>query len=193
MKPDALQPREGAFSFSTADKMVDYAVDNNLKVRGHTLVWHNQTPAWFFRDEAGDLIHEKPKEAIAEADRELVKRRLEEHIEQVMTHYAGKVYAWDVVNEAVSDDYTTTHRPDSPWYIILGEDFMRIAFTKAHEVDPEAKLFYNDYNPEMYYKRGRTIDMLKFLLDEGVPIHGIGIQGHWSANGLNVRDRKSVV
>ncbi len=188
MKPDALQPREGAFSFSTADKMVDYAVDNNLKVRGHTLVWHNQTPAWFFRDEAGDLIHEKPKEAITEADRELVKRRLEEHIEQVMTHYAGKVYAWDVVNEAVSDDYTTTHRPDSPWYIILGEDFMRIAFTKAHEVDPEAKLFYNDYNPEMYYKRGRTIDMLKSLLDEGVPIHGIGIQGHWSANGLNVSE-----
>ncbi len=186
MKPDALQPREGIFTFFDANRMVDFAVENNMKVRGHTLVWHAQTAEWFFQDSEGQLIYDK--EEITEEDRQLVIDRLEKHIETVMLHFGDKVYAWDVVNETVSDDGAHMHRPDSPWYRILGDDFMKIAFEKAHEVAPNAKLFYNDYNPEMVYKRGRTIKMLKTLLDAGVPIHGIGIQGHWGVDGTSIEE-----
>ena len=181
MKPDALQPRQGQFNFSDGDKMVDFALSNGMKVRGHTLVWHAQTPDWFFRDKDGNRIDQKA--VITEEDRQLVIERLENHIETVMKHYAGKVYAWDVVNEAISDDGRYILRQDSPWFRILGEDFIEIAFRKAHEVDPDAKLFYNDYNAVMVYKRGRMAQMLKGLLDKGVPVHGVGIQGHWGVNG----------
>jgi len=181
MKPDALQPRQGQFNFSDGDKMVDFALSNGMKVRGHTLVWHAQTPDWFFRDKDGNRIDQKT--VITEEDRQLVIERLENHIETVMKHYAGKVYAWDVVNEAISDDWQYILRQDSPWFRILGEDFIEIAFRKAHEVDPDAKLFYNDYNAVMVYKRGRMAQMLKGLLDKGVPVHGVGIQGHWGVNG----------
>jgi endo-1,4-beta-xylanase len=181
MKPDALQPRQGQFNFSDGDKMVDFALSNGMKVRGHTLVWHAQTPDWFFRDKDGNRIDQKA--VITEEDRQLVIERLENHIETVMKHYAGKVYAWDVVNEAISDDGRYILRQDSPWFRILGENFIEIAFRKAHEVDPDAKLFYNDYNAVMVYKRGRMAQMLKGLLDKGVPVHGVGIQGHWGVNG----------
>ncbi len=181
MKPDALQPRQGQFNFSDGDKMVDFALSNGMKVRGHTLVWHAQTPDWFFRDKDGNRIDQKT--VITEEDRQLVIERLENHIETVMKHYAGKVYAWDVVNEAISDDGRYILRQDSPWFRILGEDFIEIAFRKAHEVDPDAKLFYNDYNAVMVYKRGRMAQMLNGLLDKGVPVHGVGIQGHWGVNG----------
>lgn len=180
MKPDGLQRAEGRFLFHIADRMVNYALDNGMKVRGHTLVWHAQTPDWFFKDKDGNRIDQK--DVITDEDRQLVIERLENHIETVMTRYAGKVYAWDVVNEAISDDGRYILRQDSPWFRILGEDFIEIAFRKAHEVDPTAKLFYNDYNIERVYKRDRTIQMLKSLLDKGVPIHGVGIQGHWSVN-----------
>lgn len=191
MKPDALQPREGVFSFQTADVMVNYAAKEGLKVRGHTLVWHNQTPAWFFLDKDGQRIDQKA--VITEEDRQLVIERLEKHIETVMQHYAGKVYAWDVVNEAISDDGRYILRQDSPWYKILGDEFIEIAFRKAHEVDPNVKLFYNDYNIEMVYKRGRTIQMLKSMLDKGVPIHGVGIQGHWGVNGPSIQEIEDAI
>ena len=139
-----------------------------------------------FRDKDGKLIYEKDE--ITEEDRQLVIDRLERHIEAVMTHFGDSVYAWDVVNEAVSDDAAYILRPDSPWYRILGDDFIKIAFRKAHEVDPDAKLFYNDYNAEMAYKRGRVVALLRDLINEGVPIHGIGIQGHWGVNGPSVSE-----
>ncbi len=186
MKPDALQNREGIFTYRDSDRMVKFAVENDMLVRGHTLVWHAQTSDWFFRDKDGKLIYEK--DTISEEDRQLVIDRLENHIETVMEHFGDDVYAWDVVNEAVSDDGASTHRLDSPWFRILGDDFMGIAFRKAHEVNPNIKLFYNDYNPEMVYKRGRTLNMLKRLKLEGVPIHGIGIQGHWSVDGTSIRE-----
>lgn len=178
MKPEGLQRTEGRFSFQIADRIVNLAVDQGLKMRGHTLVWHAQTPGWFFQDKNGNRIDQKA--VITEEDRQLVRERLESHIENVMQYYAGKVYAWDVVNEAISDDGRYILRQDSPWFRILGEEFLEIAFRKAHEVDPDAKLFYNDYNIERPYKLNRTIQMLQSLLDKGVPIHGVGIQGHWS-------------
>lgn len=178
MKPEGLQRTEGRFSFQIADRIVNLAVDQGMKMRGHTLVWHAQTPSWFFQDKNGNRIDQKS--VITEEDRQLVRERLETHIENVMQYYAGRVYAWDVVNEAVSDDGRYILRQDSPWFKILGEEFLEIAFRKAHEVDPNAKLFYNDYNIERPYKLDRTVQLLKSLLDKGVPIHGVGIQGHWS-------------
>jgi len=177
MKPDYLQPREGVFNFREPDNMVAFAKEHGMVVRGHTLVWHAQTPDWFFRDKDGRLIYEK--ETVTEADRQLVISRLEAHIEAVLTHYGDDVYCWDVVNEAVSDNAAYILRPDSPWMRTIGEDFIRIAFRKAHEVNPNIKLFYNDYNAVAPYKRGRIYKLLSDLLAEGVPVHGIGIQGHW--------------
>lgn len=161
MKPDALQGHEGRFTYNDADQIVDFAVANDMKVRGHTLVWHAQTPDWFFIDEEGtpltDVLEDKnlpaKKDPVTEEDRQLVIDRLENHIEEVMTYYGDKVYAWDLVNEAVTDDWRATHRDDSPWYDILGDEFMEIAFRKAHEVNPNAKLFYNDYNAIRDLKR----------------------------------------
>ena len=181
MKPVALQPREGVFNFSDADRLIAFAKEHDMSVRGHTLVWHAQTPDWFFTDLDGNRIDEK--DVITEEDRQLVIDRMEAHIEGVMNHFGDSVYAWDVVNEAISDDGKYILRQDSPWYKILGDEFIEIAFRKAHEVNPNARLFYNDYNAEMVYKRGRTIEMLADLINKGVPIHGIGIQGHWGVNG----------
>ncbi len=193
MKPDYLQGREGAFNFAAADNMIRFAENNNMKVRGHTLVWHAQTPDWFFRDAMGNRIDEK--EVITEEDRELVRGRMEDHIEAVMTHFGDSVYAWDVVNEAVTDDWQSgaIHRDDSPWFRIFGDDFMKIAFEKAREVDPNVKLFYNDYNSDMVYKRGRTVEMLQALLDDGVPIDGIGIQGHWDVGGTSIGETREAL
>ncbi len=191
MKPDALQGRPGVFGFNDANKMVDFAMEQGMVVRGHTLVWHAQTGDWFFRDKEGKLIYDK--EEITEEDRQLVIERLENHIEVVLNHFGDKVYAWDVVNETVNDGGESIHRPDSPWYRILGDEFMNIAFEKAHEVQPNIKLFYNDYNPEMVYKRGRTVKMLKSLLDAGVPVHGIGIQGHWSVDGTSIQEIEEAI
>ena len=185
MKPEALQRTARNFDFSSADRMVEFAQENGMKVRGHTLVWHAQTRDWFWRDGRNQLIYEKDE--ITAEDRALVQRRLEDHIEGVMSHFGDAVYAWDVVNEAVSDG-GTIHRPDSPWYMILGDEFMKIAFRKAHEVNPNIILFYNDYNSDHGYKRGRTLQMLQELLDEGVPIHGMGLQGHWSVDGLTIAE-----
>lgn len=186
MKPDATQPWPGTFRFADADRMIAFAQEHGMKVRGHTLVWHNQTPQWFFRDGSNQLIYEK--ETITAEDRQAVIHRLEQHIEAVVGHFGDAVYAWDVVNEAVSDTGGSIYRQDSPWYRILGEDYIKIAFRKAHEVNPNAKLFYNDYYIDAPAKRARTLEMLQKLLAEGVPIHGVGIQGHWSVNDTRISE-----
>lgn len=191
MKPEALQPREGSFNFSDSNKLMALAKENNMKVRGHTLVWHAQTPDWFFKDKDGNLIYDKKD--ITDEDRQLVIQRLEDHIEGVLDYFGDSVYVWDVVNETVSDDGNYIHRPNSPWYRVLGNDFMNVAFNKAHEVNPNIKLFYNDYNAEMVYKRGRTLSMLRDLINDGVPIHGIGIQGHWGVNGPSITEIEDAI
>ncbi|NMB39024.1 MAG: hypothetical protein GX994_05565 [Firmicutes bacterium] len=186
MKPDYLQPRPGVFNFREPGNLIRFAEDNDMVVRGHTLVWHGQTPDWFFRDKSGNRIDEKA--VVTEEDRQLVIDRMEAHIEGVMTHFGDIVYCWDVVNEAVTDDAAHIHRQDSPWVRSVGEDFIKIAFRKAHEVNPNAKLFYNDYNAVAPYKRGRIVSMLKDMINDGVPIHGMGIQGHWSVNGPSISE-----
>jgi endo-1,4-beta-xylanase len=168
MKPQPIHPSENEYNWKPADQLVEFAKTNGLKMRGHTLCWHNQTPEWFFKDKKGNT-----------ASRDVVLQRLRDHIHTVVGRYKGSIYAWDVVNEAVPDAPGEIYR-DSPWYRIVGEDYIAKAFEYAHEADPQALLFYNDYNTENPSKRDRIYTLVKGLIDQGVPIHGVGLQGHWS-------------
>jgi len=168
MKMEPIHPEEHRYDWSGADAIVNFAVENGMRVRGHTLCWHNQAPKWMFYDQAGKLV-----------SKTLLLARLKAHIHAVVGRYKGKIYAWDVVNEAVSDDPGQLLR-NSLWYQICGEDFIAKAFEYAHEADPKAILFYNDYNTEHPGKRTRIFQLLKKLVDSGVPVQAIGLQGHWS-------------
>jgi len=166
MKFASVHPKEGEYTFEQADKVADFALANNLKMRGHTLVWHNQTGDWLF-----------------DADKETLYSRMREHITTVVKRYAGKVYCWDVVNEAVSDkEEEPVDRPlreDSPYFAVTGSmDYLIKAFTYAYEADPKARLFYNDYNTENPAKREKIRFLLKEL-KERAPVHGIGLQAHY--------------
>jgi endo-1,4-beta-xylanase len=168
MKMGPIHPQEDTYFWKDADLIVDFARKNSLKVRGHTLCWHNQTPKWFFTDATGKQV-----------SREVLLDRLQKHITEVVSRYKGKIYAWDVVNEAVPDTGTAIYR-QSKFYEIIGEDYIEKAFQYAHQADPEAQLFYNDYNTENATKREKIFKLVKKLKDKGIPIHGVGLQGHWS-------------
>lgn len=176
MKFERIQPEEGKFAFEDSDKIVEFAVKNNMKMRGHTFVWHNQTPDWVFKDSLGNEI-----------SKELLIERLRLHINALCERYKGKVYAWDVVNEAVEDKEDYLFR-ESEWYRIIGEKYIELAFRIAREADPYARLYYNDYNNEKPYKLNKTYKLLKGLLDKGTPIDGIGIQGHWDIHDSELFD-----
>ena len=163
-----IHPEENRYNWKDADSIVAFAQAHGLKVRGHNLCWHEQTPKWLFRDSTGNMV-----------TKEVLLKRLRDHITTVVNRYKGKIYAWDVVNEAVDDDSTKFLR-NSLWYQICGEDFIAKAFEYAHEADPNAKLFYNDYNTERPEKRERVYRLLKKLVDAKVPINAVGIQAHWS-------------
>lgn len=167
MKMGPLHPQENRYNWGPADSIVAFAQRHNMLLRGHTLCWHNQAPAWIFRDSTGALV-----------SKEVLLQRLNEHITTVVTRYKGKIYAWDVVNEVIADD--TDFYRKSPWYQICGEEFIAKAFEYAHAADPDALLFYNDYNTENPVKRKKIITMLKKLLADGVPVHGVGLQGHYN-------------
>lgn len=165
MKPIRIQPAEGDFRFDAADALVEMARAHRLKVHGHTLVWHQQCPDWFFRE--GD----QP------AGRERVLERLRTHIRALVGRYAGRVESWDVVNEALSDD--EGYLRQSPWLERIGEDFIAEAFIAARAADPGAELYYNDYNIERRAKRAKALRLIRELKARNAPIQGIGIQGHW--------------
>ncbi len=167
MKPEILHPSEHIYDFEQGDIIADFAVKNNMWLRGHTLVWHNQTPGWFFRD--GD----KP------VTRELALKRMREHIFTVMGHYKGLTYAWDVVNEAVTDNAAAPLLRQTPWLEAVGEDYLEQAFKFAAEADPASKLYYNDYNECDPVKAKKIYDLVKSLIERGAPVDGIGMQGHW--------------
>lgn len=168
MKFEHLQPKEGELTFEQADQIVDFACSHQMAVRGHTLVWHNQTPDWVFHDSRGCFV-----------SRDVLLERMKSHISTVVQRYKGKVYCWDVVNEAVADEGDELLR-SSKWRQIIGNDFIEQAFLYAHEADPDALLFYNDYNECFPEKREKIFTLVKSLRDKGVPIHGIGMQAHWS-------------
>ncbi|NII25385.1 endo-1,4-beta-xylanase [Pseudoflavitalea sp. X16] len=170
MKIGLIHPKETEYNWKDADSIITFAQQHNLKVRGHTLCWHNQTPSWLFVDNNG-----------APVSKDVLLQRLKEHITTVVGRYKGKIYAWDVVNEAISDKPGEYLRP-SKWWQIAGEEYIAKAFQWAHEADPNALLFYNDYDEISAVKRAKIIRLIKSLQAQGIPIHGVGLQGHWAIN-----------
>jgi endo-1,4-beta-xylanase len=161
-KFEALHPAPGTYDFAASDAIADFARANGMKLRGHTLVWHNQLPAWvtggsFTRDEAIAILRD--------------------HIATVAGRYRGRVWAWDVVNEAVLDDGSP--RTSSFWYRAIGPDYVEMAFRFAHEADPDARLYYNDYGAEgLGAKSDAVYALVRDLKARGVPIDGVGWQMH---------------
>ncbi len=166
MKPQYIEPIEGLFQFEEADSIVDFALANKKLIRGHNLVWHQQYPRWIFSGTGGNP-----------ASRDLLLKRMETYIKKVVGRYKGKIYAWDVVNEAVDPaEYDGMRKSD--WFNIIGPDYIDKAFQFAHEADPDAKLFINDYNTTENLKGSLFYNLIKKLKDKGVPINGIGMQFH---------------
>jgi endo-1,4-beta-xylanase len=166
MKMDATHPAEGKFTFDQADAAVNFAAENGKKVRGHTLVWHNQTPDWIFHDNEGKLV-----------SKEVLFDRMKAHIQTMVNRYKDRVDTWDVVNEVIDPDQPDGMRR-SLWYEIAGEEYIEKAFIYAHEADPNAKLFINDYNTEEPKKREYLYKLVKSLLDKDIPVTGVGHQLH---------------
>lgn len=166
MKWDALHPEPGRFRFDEADQYVEFGERNGMFIVGHTLIWHSQTPRWVFENSTGQP-----------ADRETLIERMRQHIQTVVGRYKGRVNGWDVVNEALADDGTLR---DSPWRRIIGDDYIELAFRFAHEADPDAELYYNDYGIEAGRKRDGAIELIRRLRSKGVPITAIGMQNHIS-------------
>lgn len=181
MKMGPIHPEENQYYWNDADSIVSFAQHHGLLVRGHNLCWHEQTPKWLFKDDKGNQV-----------TKEVLLQRLKDHITTVVSRYKGKIYAWDVVNEAIDDDSTQFLR-NSLWYKICGEDFIAKAFEYAHAADPKAILFYNDYNTERPEKRARVYRLLKKLVDAGVPINAVGLQGHWSVYEPGINDLRKTI
>ena len=181
MKLLHIQPREGSFNFEKTDAFVAFAESNHLKIVGHNLFWmrDDETPAWFFKD--GD----KP------ASREQVLKRMREHARTVAGRYRGKIACWDVANEALSDGDEFLRQ--SKWQSLIGDDGVEQAFRFAHEANPEARLVYNDYSIESPKKRAKLLRLLREFKDRGVPIHVVGIQGHWELDCVPFDDIEETI
>ncbi len=169
MKSECLQPAEGIFDFRVADKFVNYCQEHQLKIIGHCLVWHSQAPDWLFTN--GYCASPASKEVLIE--------RIRKHIKTVVGHYKGQIHGWDVVNEAIEDDGSFRK---SPFYNLIGEEFIEIAFRAAHEADPDAELYYNDYSMAGAKKREAVCQLVKRLKAKGIRIDGVGMQSH---NGMD--------
>jgi endo-1,4-beta-xylanase len=163
LKFEPVHPSRNQYSFTDADAIVSFAEANGMKVRGHTLVWHQQLPGWinqgtFTREEWISILHD--------------------HITTVVSHYKGQIYAWDVVNEAVADDGSLRN---TVWLQGIGPEYIELAFQWAHEADPQALLFYNDYGASgLGGKSDAVYNLVKNLTESGVPIDGVGLQMHTS-------------
>ncbi|MBN2686112.1 MAG: endo-1,4-beta-xylanase [Pontiellaceae bacterium] len=188
-----VQPNPGpeGYNWEPADAFVQFGLDNDMYICGHTLVWHSQVPNWIFqadpyavREESAEADQNPwrrggPVEPLA--TREQLLERLREHIHAVVGRYKGKVKVWDVVNEALADGGDDVLR-QTYWTRIIGDDFIIKAFEYAHEADPDAILRYNDYSLENPAKRERLKKLVKMLRDAGAPIHAIGTQTHLNAD-----------
>ncbi|MCD7731885.1 MAG: endo-1,4-beta-xylanase [Oscillospiraceae bacterium] len=172
-KPENIHPSEDVYNFEALDKLVEFANEYDKTVRGHVLVWHSQCPDWFSYDDDGNTV-----------SADVLIERMKEHITTIVSHYKGEVDVWDVVNEVLGDNGGLR---DSMWYQIIGDydgdgdkyDYIEIAFETAHEADPDARLIINDYSLESSEDKTITMYMMvKSMLEEGIPIDGIGLQMH---------------
>ena len=166
MKVEPTEPQEGQFNFENADRIANFARQNGIKLRGHCLMWHSQIGRWMYE---------------GVTDKEVFYQRMRNHIQTIVSRYKDVIYCWDVVNEAISDD-PNAQDPyrQSPMYKLCGDEFIAKAFEYAREADPNALLFYNDYSTVDPHKRERIYNMVKKMKDAGVPIDGIGMQGHYN-------------
>ncbi|MDX5438329.1 MAG: endo-1,4-beta-xylanase, partial [Pontibacter sp.] len=165
LKWGPVHPQPGKYNFGPADDYVALGKKHNMFVVGHTLIWHNQTPDWVFENGKGSLT-----------SKEELLQRMEEHINTVAGRYKGQINGWDVVNEALNDDGTLRQ---TKWLTIIGEGYLERAYRLAHQADPKAELYYNDYNMWKPAKRDGAIRLVRSLQEKGVKVDGIGMQGHW--------------
>ena len=164
MKCEVIHPEEGIYDFTLADQFVDKARAAGMRILGHCLIWHSQCAPWFHYDEQGNLVSP-----------EVLKKRMREHIFTIVNHFRGRIDAWDVVNEAFEDDGTPRK---SLFYQILGSDYIPLAFQYAHEADPTAELYYNDFSMNKATKVEGVANFFRPLIKQGLPITAIGMQGH---------------
>lgn len=188
MKPGEIHPAEGVWHFEEADRVANFCRQNGIPLRGHNLCWHSQFCDWMFTDKKGKPV-----------SKEVFYKRLREHIHTVVNRYKDVVYAWDVVNEAISDQgFARPGEEPNPYrisrlYQLCGDEFIAKAFEFAHEADPNAILFYNDYNETDPGKRDRIYNMVKKMQEAGVPITGIGMQGHYNIYGPSDEDIETAI
>lgn len=165
LKFDSLHPEPKVFNFAAADEMIEFASDNDMLVRGHTLIWNSQLPSW---------IEDK------RWSKEAIQTFFADHIKIVVGHYRGVIPFWDVVNEAFKHNGSYKK---SLWLDAFGEEYIALAFIHAHKADPSAKLFYNDYSiADLSPKSDAVFNMVKRFKEDGIPIHGIGFQMHFALN-----------
>ena len=176
MKPASVHPREGMWTWDGADRVADFCRENGIPMRGHCLCWHAQFCDWMFYDKKGQPV-----------TKDVFYERLREHIHAVVSRYKDVVYCWDVVNEAISDGGRNPYRESQVWKL-CGDEFIAKAFEFAREADPKALLFYNDYNAADPGKCQRICDMVRKMQQQGVPIDGIGMQGHYNIYGPSEED-----
>lgn len=164
MKSGVLQPEENRYDFRQSDEFVKFGEKNNMVIIGHCLIWHSQLPRWFCVDTDGRNV-----------SAEVLKQRMKDHIYTVVGRYKGRIKGWDVVNEAIIED--GSYRK-SKFYEILGEEFIPLAFQYAHEADPNAELYYNDYNMNFPGRRNTVVKMVNDMKKKGLRVDAIGMQGH---------------
>lgn len=165
MKWGPIEPREGDWQWTLPDRIVEFGAAHGMTIVGHTLVWHSQTPNWLFKDAAGAAL-----------SKDALLKRIESHIQTLVGRYKGRIAIWDVVNEAIDEDEKGWRR--SPFFTIAGPEFMERAFRWAHDADPKATLLYNDYNEHNPGRRRFLVEIIRDYQKRGVPIHGVGFQGH---------------
>lgn len=168
LKWESVHPKIDTYDFEHSDKFVCFGYKNHMKIIGHVLIWHQQTPHWVFEDAQENQI-----------DRDQLVDRMRSHIHTIVSRYKGKIQGWDVVNEALNEDGTFRI---TPWLKIIGEDYLIKAFQFAHEADPNAELYYNDYGLENEPKRKSAIALITKLQQNHIPITAVGLQGHYTLN-----------
>ena len=169
MKWESLEPKNNQFRFRPADQFIDFCHQHDLVVIGHNLCWHAQLPSWVSKPDPGQ----------EKLTKEVLLARLKNHITIVAAHFKGKVHGWDVVNEAIKDG-SGEYRA-SVFYRLIGPEYLALAFKWAHEADPDAELYYNDYNLDADdAKRAKAVELVKYLREQGARIDGIGLQGHYN-------------
>lgn len=174
LKMGPVHPEQDRYNFEPADKFVAFGVNNEMSIIGHALVWHSQAPDWIYVDKNGNDV-----------SRDTLLLRMKNHIHAVAGRYKGKIHGWDVVNEALENDGSLRQ---TKWLEIIGEEFIEKAFEHAKEADPNAELYYNDYNLWKPAKRDGAVRLVKSLLDKGIKVDGIGMQGHYGIDYPSVEE-----